>query len=108
MYQSLMTVRETQIAIKSINFFEAENGYQAIEMYKQHATELVLMDITMPELNGIDALKEIVKLNPKTNVIMCSSLGQHSLIMDSIKIGAKDFVVKPYFDNLVSIVNRYL
>lgn len=93
---------------KNFTFFEAENGYQAIDLYKQNSPNIVLMDITMPKLNGIEALKEIIKLDSAANVIMCSSLGQQPLIVFTIKIGAKDFVVKPYFNNLTSIANKYL
>lgn len=89
-------------------FLEAENGSIAIQMYKQDLPNLVLLDITMPILNGFEALKEIIKFDPKANIVMCSALGQEALIMDSIKIGAKDFVVKPSFNNLDSIVNKYL
>jgi len=93
---------------KNIDFVEAENGYKAIDMYKLVLPDIVLMDITMPKLNGLEALKEIMKIDSKANVVMCSSLGQQYLIMDAIKMGAKDFVVKPHFDNLVSIMNKYI
>lgn len=93
---------------KSVYIVEAENGYKAIDMYKLVFPNIVLMDITMPKLNGLEALKEIMKIDSKANVVMCSSLGQQYLIMDAIKMGAKDFVVKPHFANLVSIVNKYI
>lgn len=93
---------------KDITFIEADNGYKAIEMYKLHSPDCVLMDITMPELNGIETLKEIINFDSKARVIMCSSLGQKGFINDSIKIGAKDFIVKPNFKNLVSIVSKYI
>lgn len=84
---------------------EADNGEQAIDMYKIYSPEIVIMDITMPLLNGIDALKEIIKIDPQAKVVMCTALGgQQSIINETLKIGAKDFVVKPYFHNLVSIV----
>lgn len=93
---------------KNIHFFEAENGYKAIDMYKQHSPDLVLMDITMPKLNGMEALKEIIKLDSEANVVICSSLGQPNFILEALKFGAKDYVVKPYFNNLMLIVNKYL
>lgn len=87
---------------------EAENGVRAVEKYKLYLPEVVIMDITMPLLNGLDALRDIIKIEPKAKVIMCSSLGQQSIIQDAIKIGASDFVVKPYFSNLTSIVHILL
>ncbi|MFB5088379.1 response regulator [Psychrobacillus sp. PGGUH221] len=88
---------------------EADNGLQAIDMYKIHSPDIVIMDITMPLLNGIDALKEIIKIDPHAKVVMCTALGgQQSIIKETLIIGAKDFVVKPYFHNLVSIVNTLL
>jgi len=83
---------------------EASNGYEAIDKYKQFSPHLVLMDITMPRMNGLDALKEIQKVNPLARVVMCSSLGQKSIIFEALRHGAYDFVVKPYFNNLVSIL----
>lgn len=88
---------------------EAENGIEAIDKYKTFLPELVIMDITMPELNGIDALKQIITIDPKAKVIMCTALGgQKAIIQESIKNGARDFIVKPYFHNLVSIVRKHL
>ncbi len=87
---------------------EAENGIEAIEKYKIFSPEIVLMDITMPELNGAEALKEIMKIDRNAKVIMCTALGgQKAIIQESIKNGARDFIVKPYFHNLVSIVNKH-
>ncbi len=98
------------ILIKS-NFndiVEAENGLQAIDKYKIYSPSVVLMDITMPVLNGIEALKVIMNIDPKAKVIMCTALGgQQAIINEAIKIGAIDFVVKPYFHNLVSIVEKH-
>ncbi|MCU9613179.1 response regulator [Caldibacillus lycopersici] len=93
---------------KNLIFFEAENGCSAVQMYKQHAPNVVLLDITMPVINGLEALTEIIRFDQKAKIVMCSSLGQEALILDSIKMGAKDFVIKPNFHNLVSIVNKYL
>lgn len=90
------------------NFVEAENGLKAIDQYKLYSPDIVIMDITMPELNGIDALKEIMKIDRHANVIICSALGQKHLIIDAIKNGAKDFIIKPNFDDLIEIVNNVL
>jgi two-component system, chemotaxis family, chemotaxis protein CheY len=62
----------------------------------------------MPKLNGIEALKEIIKFDPKAKIVICSSLGQSDFIIEALKIGAKDFIVKPYFKNLLNILNNYL
>ena len=75
---------------------EAENGLKAVEKYKEVAPDLVLMDITMPEMDGIQALKEIKKLDSSALVIMCSAMGQQAMVIESIQAGAKDFIVKPF------------
>ncbi|TDL35034.1 response regulator [Jeotgalibacillus sp. S-D1] len=75
---------------------EAADGIQAIEKFIETNPDLVTMDITMPEMDGITALKEIKKLDAKANVIMCSAMGQQSVVIESIQAGAKDFIVKPF------------
>ena len=75
---------------------EAENGAKAVEKYKELSPDLVLMDITMPEMDGIQALKEIKKIDGGAKVIMCSAMGQESMVIEAIKSGAKDFIVKPF------------
>ena len=75
---------------------EAENGLKAVEKYKEVSPDLVLMDITMPEMDGIQALKEIKKLDPGALVIMCSAMGQQAMVIESIQAGARDFIVKPF------------
>lgn len=75
---------------------EAENGLQAVEKYQSLKPDLVTMDITMPELDGIQALKRIKELDPDANVIMCSAMGQQALVLEAIQLGAKDFIVKPF------------
>ncbi len=75
---------------------EAENGMKAVEKYKEVTPDLVLMDITMPEMDGIAALKEIKKLDAGAKVIMCSAMGQQAMVIESIQAGAKDFIVKPF------------
>lgn len=77
---------------------EAQNGVEAIEKYKSEKPDLVTMDITMPEMDGVTALRKIKELDPKAKVIMCSAMGQQSMVMDAIQAGAIDFIVKP-FDN---------
>lgn len=75
---------------------EASNGVEAIEQYKRLQPDIVLMDITMPKMDGIQALQEIIKIDSQAKVIMCSALGQQKLIIQSIQLGAKDFIVKPF------------
>lgn len=75
---------------------EAENGLKAVEKYKELNPDLVIMDITMPEMDGIEAVKEIKKINPSAAVIMCSAMGQQSMVIEAIQSGAKDFIVKPF------------
>jgi two-component system chemotaxis response regulator CheY len=75
---------------------EAANGAEAVEKYGQLKPNLVMMDITMPEMNGIDALKKIRENDGNANVIMCSAMGQQAMVIESIQAGAKDFIVKPF------------
>lgn len=75
---------------------EASNGKEAFEIYKATKPDLVTMDITMPEMDGIEAVKQIKAVNPGAKVIMCSAMGQQSMVMDAIKAGASDFIVKPF------------
>ena len=86
---------------------EAENGLKAVEKYKEVSPDLVLMDITMPEMDGIQALKEIKKLDAGAMVIMCSAMGQQAMVIESIQAGAKDFIVKPFqADRVIEAVKK--
>ena len=75
---------------------EAENGMKAVEKFKEVNPDLVLMDITMPEMAGIQALKVIKKFDGGAGVIMCYEMGQQAMVIESIQAGAKDFIVKPF------------
>lgn len=75
---------------------EAENGAKAVEKYQETKPDLVLMDITMPEMDGIQALKKIKQMDPNASVVMCSAMGQQAMVIESIQSGAKDFIVKPF------------
>ena len=75
---------------------EAENGLRAVEKYAELKPDLVLMDITMPEMDGIQALKKIKENDTSAAVIMCSAMGQQAMVIESIQSGAKDFIVKPF------------
>lgn len=86
---------------------EAENGLKAIEKYKDLNPDLVLMDITMPEMDGIQALKQIKAINGGAMVIMCSAMGQQAMVIESIQAGAKDFIVKPFqADRVIEAVKK--
>jgi len=86
---------------------EAENGVVAVEKYKELRPDVVTMDITMPEMSGLDALKAIVALDSKAQIIMISAMGQESMVRDAILSGAKGFIVKPFKeDSLLSALRK--
>ena len=75
---------------------EAENGQQAVEQYTKLRPDLVTMDIIMPEMGGIEAVKKIMEVDSQARILMCSAMGQQALVLEAIQAGAKDFVVKPF------------
>ncbi|MCI8635674.1 MAG: response regulator [Eubacterium sp.] len=75
---------------------EAENGLKAVEKYNETKPDLVLMDITMPEMDGIQAVKKIKEMDPNAKIVMCSAMGQQAMVIEAIQSGAKDFIVKPF------------
>ena len=88
---------------------EAENGAKAVEKYNELKPDLVLMDITMPEMDGITAVKEIMKINKGAKVVMCSAMGQQAMVIDAIQAGAKDFIVKPFQpDRVIEAISKVL
>ncbi|TYS46786.1 response regulator [Bacillus infantis] len=88
---------------------EAENGREAIDLYRELKPELVTMDITMPEMSGLEAMKEIKQEFPEAKVVMCSAMGQQKMVVEAIEAGAKDFIVKPFDEGRVlDAVNRVL
>ena len=88
---------------------EAENGAKGVEKYMELKPDLVLMDITMPEMDGIQALKKIKETDPGATVIMCSAMGQQAMVIESIQSGAKDFIVKPFqADRVLEAVQKVL
>lgn len=91
-----MMIRETLKKDGYDDIIEAENGEVAISKYRDEKPDLVIMDITMPVMDGITSLKEIMKIDPKAKVIMCSAMGQEAMVVESIKYGALDFIVKPF------------
>jgi len=88
---------------------EAENGLKAIEKYKELMPDLVLMDITMPELDGIQAVRLIKEYDATAKVVMCSAMGQQAMVIESIQAGAKDFIVKPFqADRVIEAIQKVL
>lgn len=88
---------------------QAENGMEAVQQFTALRPELTTLDITMPEKDGLEALEEIMSIDPTARVLMCSALGQESKVIQSIKLGAKDFVVKPFqSERLLDAVGKAL
>jgi two-component system chemotaxis response regulator CheY len=88
---------------------EASNGVEAVQLFKKLRPGLVMMDIAMPEMDGIAALARIIKIDPNAKVVMCSALVQQSMVLDAIKAGAKDFIVKPFNkERIVETIHRFL
>jgi two-component system chemotaxis response regulator CheY len=88
---------------------EAANGAEAVQRFQELRPDVMTLDITMPEKDGLAALKEIIAVDPGAKVIMCSALGQESKVLESIKLGAKDFVVKPFqADRVLSAIAKAL
>ena len=88
---------------------EAENGVKAVEKFKELNPELVIMDITMPEMDGIQAVKEIKSIDPNAKIVMCSAMGQQAMVIEAIQAGAKDFIVKPFqADRVIEAVKKAL
>ncbi len=88
---------------------EAGNGVEAVKKYVEIKPEVVLLDITMPEMNGVEALKRIKEVDAKAKVIICSAMGQQAMVAQAIQSGAKDFVVKPFEEGrLAAAVDRVM
>ena len=86
---------------------QAENGKQAVEMYSSLLPDLVTMDITMPEMDGLEALKLIMAKDSNAKIVMCSAMGQQAMVLDAVKSGAKDFIVKPFEETkILETVNK--
>ena len=91
-----MMLKTTLTQAGYTDLIEAEDGAKAVEIYTAERPDLVFMDITMPNKDGLETLKEIKALDPNATIVMCSAMGQETMVMDSIKSGAKDFIVKPF------------
>ncbi|MCF7927626.1 MAG: response regulator [Spirochaetales bacterium] len=88
---------------------EAENGAEGVRLYQRLKPDAVLLDISMPVMNGIEAMQRILRLDPQASVVMCSALGEQSMIIKAIQLGARDFVVKPFRpERLISATRKAL
>lgn len=87
---------------------EAENGEEAVLLYQELQPDLVIINITMPVKNGIEALKDMIQLNPKVKVIMCTAMRQKRIVVEAIEAGAKDFIVKPFEETKVVEAIRHV
>jgi len=104
-----MMVKENLKKAGYTDFCEAGNGEEALKKFGSETPDLVLLDITMPIMDGIAALKEIKELDPSAKVVMCSAMGQDSMVIEAIKLGALDFIVKPFKpERLVQTVKNVL
>lgn len=88
---------------------EAANGRESVELYKTTRPDLVTMDITMPEMDGISAVREIRSFDPNAKIIMCTAMGQKNMVMEAVSAGARDFIVKPFQpEKVLEAVNKLL
>ncbi len=91
------------------NFVEAQDGAEAVKKYGEEKPDMVIMDITMPNMDGLQALKKIREDDPNAKVVMCTAMGQEGMVVDAIKSGAKDFIVKPFnAERIVQTVHTIL
>ena len=102
-------IKDTLSKAGYTDIHEAEDGAMAVEKYNEVKPDLVLMDITMPEMDGIEALRKIKEQDPSAVVVMCSAMGQQAMVIESIQAGAKDFIVKPFQpDRVLEAVSKVL
>ena len=88
---------------------EAADGLEAVKKYTELKPDVVMLDITMPEMNGIEALRQIKEINPNAKIIICSAMGQQAMVAQAIQDGAKDFIVKPFEEaRLIAALERVL
>ena len=104
-----MMLKNTLTQAGYTDLIEAEDGVKAVEAYTAEKPDLVFMDITMPNKDGLETLREIKAMDPGATIVMCSAMGQETMVMDSIKSGAKDFIVKPFKpERVLSTVKKIL
>jgi two-component system, chemotaxis family, chemotaxis protein CheY len=104
-----LMIRQTLSNRGQTEIFEAENGQVALEIFKEHRPDLIFLDITMPVLDGVSTLSEILTIDPKAKVIMCSAIAQESVIREALSIGAVDFIIKPFRSHqILEAVRKHL
>ncbi len=102
-----MMIKDTLTKNGYTNIIEAADGEQAVEQYKNEKPYLIIMDITMPNKTGIEALREIKQIDSTAKIVMCSAMGQESMVVEAIKLGALDFIVKPFKpDRILQTVSK--
>ncbi|NLJ17217.1 MAG: response regulator [Clostridiales bacterium] len=104
-----MLIKNTLVQNGYNNILEAADGEIAVSMYESEKPDLVVMDITMPNKTGIDALKDIKAFDPNAKIVMCSAMGQEAMVVEAIKLGALDFIVKPFKpDRILQTVSKII
>ena len=104
-----MMIKDTLSKNGYTDLHEAGDGVQAVEKFDEINPDLVIMDITMPNMDGLEALKTIIGKHPEAKVVMCSAMGQEAMVIEAIKLGAKDFIVKPFKpDRILKTVSSIL
>ena len=104
-----MMIKDTLQKHGYTEIVEAGNGEQALATYAAEKPDLVLMDITMPVMDGLEALRRLREMDSSARVVMCSAMGQETMVVDALKLGAKDFIVKPFKpDRIMKTVNSIL
>lgn len=96
-----MTLRNILVRANHKVIGIAQNGREAVEIYQKLNPDLVIMDITMPIMNGMEAIQKILNIDPSAKIIVCSAVGQQKVIVEAIELGAKDFVMKPFDEKMI-------
>lgn len=104
-----MALKQILKKTEGIEILEAQNGLEAVQLYKEIKPDAVTMDITMPDMTGLEALKEIIAFDPKAKVVMISAMGQESMVKEAVVNGAMTFIVKPFKeDHVVKTIHKLL
>ncbi len=104
-----LTIKELLGKIDSVEFAEAQNGIEAVSKYMEIKPDVVTMDITMPDMTGLEALKLIRKVNPQAKVVMVSAMGQENMVKEAVLNGAKTFIIKPFKEeHVLSTIKKLL